>query len=213
MTLRALFFILFASVGLGACASSKSSDALDDQRPPVQDEEARRCGQSDEDADFAGLQRGSLIKLYAQDEADEDVPANWSYDMRHYLGYVTRVTELVGVDASGCPGVRVEADGGVFFWRVRDVERIEEGAEDDRCGQSEATANYMGLEPGDTVTIQDHRPWYEEQNWVSDMDEFVGSDAKIDELSGVDAAGCPGVTLDIDEGQYFWRVRDLKSAK
>lgn len=212
MTFRALFFFVIAGVGLGACASSKTSDALEDQHRSEENAEIRQCGQTDEEADFGDFTRGAIVRLHAQDE-DEEVPANWSPDMEHYVGKVTRVTEALGVDASGCPGVRVEADGGVFFWRIRDLQRVEDDADNDRCGQNEATANYLDFNEGDRVIIQNHRPWYDQENWVSEMDAFVGQKAIIESHSGVDAAGCPGVTLDIDDGQYFWRVRDLKSAR
>jgi len=36
------------------------------------------------------------------------------------VGSETAVTSLAGEDRDGSPGVRVEADGGYWFWRVRD---------------------------------------------------------------------------------------------
>ena len=47
---------------------------------------------------------------------------NWSPEQNRYVGASTRVIELVEeADRRGCYGVRVEADGGLFFWRVRNL--------------------------------------------------------------------------------------------
>lgn len=135
---------------------------------------------------------------------------NWSEDMDHYVDQVTRVTELVGVDNDGCPGVHVETDAGVFFWRVRDLEVVQATADDDRrCGQSELAPDYLGLTAGAAVTIGEGSAWFGQKNWVEPMQAFVGKQARVTQLSGVDKAGCPGVALDVDQGAYFWRVRDL----
>jgi len=47
--------------------------------------------------------------------------ANWSTDMGRWVGLATVITSFEGVDDSGCPVVRVAADGGQYFWRVRDA--------------------------------------------------------------------------------------------
>ncbi|MEK7753641.1 MAG: hypothetical protein AAB654_17085 [Acidobacteriota bacterium] len=49
---------------------------------------------------------------------------NWSPEMNQYVGREARVTTLDGKDQSGCDGARVDADGGRFFWRVRDLKRL-----------------------------------------------------------------------------------------
>ena len=41
------------------------------------------------------------------------------------------------------------------------------------------------------------------------MQPFVGQRARITQLVGVDDQGCPVVNIDADQGQYFWRVRDM----
>ena len=38
-----------------------------------------------------------------------------------FVGQRAMVTQLSGLDTSGCPGVRVNVDGGEFFWRIRDM--------------------------------------------------------------------------------------------
>ena len=48
---------------------------------------------------------------------------NWNPEQNRYVGMKTQVIELsADPDSAGCFGVRVAADGGVFFWRVRDLE-------------------------------------------------------------------------------------------
>lgn len=63
------------------------------------------------------LQVGSRVGL---GPVDRD---NWNPEQARHVGAQTRVVELVPEpDARGCYGVRVEADGAVFFWRVRNLE-------------------------------------------------------------------------------------------
>jgi hypothetical protein len=47
--------------------------------------------------------------------------ANWSAEMQPFVGQATRVLELAGLDEAGCSGIRVEADQGRYFWRLRDA--------------------------------------------------------------------------------------------
>lgn len=196
--------LLFAG-GLSACAKQSTTSS------PAASEAAQRmpstgCGQSDARADYGGIQRGSVVRLHPHSPWEDEV--NWSEDMGHYVDRVSRVTALAGVDAVGCPGVYVEADAGVFFWRARDLELLGQ-APDDRCGQNDLNADYAGIGLGVEVAIQKHRDWFGDLNWDAGMDEKVGQRALVTGFAGVDKAGCPGVTLDVDEGVYFWRVRDL----
>ncbi len=47
---------------------------------------------------------------------------NWNPDQNRFVGATTKVTELVSdTDVRGCYGVRVEIDGGIYFWRVRNL--------------------------------------------------------------------------------------------
>lgn len=211
MNLRPLIFLVVAAWIGTACGASQKQNAQDTSGERTQDPELLACDQTDEDAYFGDITRGALVRLHSP--LEDEVPVNWSPDMDYYRGQVTRVTEPLGVDSAGCPGVRVEADDGVFFWRIRDVERVETQSDDDRCGQSTLTPEYRGMQKGDRVVIQEHRPWYGQENWTSAMDAWIGETATIQELEGLDEDGCPGVLLDVDEGAYFWRVRDLKPAK
>lgn len=46
---------------------------------------------------------------------------NWAPDMQPFVGQRTTVTSLEGADTAGCTVIRVAADNGSHFWRVRDM--------------------------------------------------------------------------------------------
>jgi hypothetical protein len=46
---------------------------------------------------------------------------NWAPEMGNWVGQRTIVTSLDGIDEAGCPGVRVTADTGAYFWRIRNA--------------------------------------------------------------------------------------------
>jgi hypothetical protein len=77
------------------------------------------------------------------------------------------------------------------------------------CGMSAATADYGPIKVGTVVILGRHRPVNGDDNWAVDMGEYVGEEATVTRLSGVDLQGCPGVRVDIDDGRWFWRIRDL----
>ncbi len=47
--------------------------------------------------------------------------ANWADEMGRWVGSRTVVTSLEGLDEVGCPVVRVAADGGQYYWRIRNM--------------------------------------------------------------------------------------------
>mgnify|MGYP006288671385 FL=1 len=132
--------------------------------------------------------------------------------------------------------VKVPADSGALGATLRDVVADEFGVEpasvlvyDDAdvppreafvnlpadrvpppCGQTEGQADYRGLEVGATVRLRRHRSILGSDNWVADMNAYVGRTAEVRSLEGVDGAGCPIVKVDADGGAYYWRVRDLE---
>lgn len=88
------------------------------------------------------------------------------------------------------------------------------------CGMSRPF--YGPLRPGDTIVLGGHSPWSgpdgqggyvsADTNWASEMGAWIGQRATITSLDGVDTAGCPGVRVTADGGQYFWRIRDARPA-
>lgn len=187
----------------------------------AQREGAQPCDQEPETADYGALEVGSVVVPQRHRFVGGD--PNWDDRMARFLGRVARVTRLSGVDESGCPGVRLDVDGGRWFWRVRDLnvgagtpmrpprQRIRAELPQ-RCGYSETTATYGAVRTGSEVVLGRHRPIEGDDNWSQDMAAFVGRTARVVELAGVDEVGCPGVHVDADGRQWFWRVRDLRLA-
>ncbi len=50
-----------------------------------------------------------------------NLDTNWTQEMQPWVGQRTTVTALAGLDQSGCPGIRVAADNGQYFWRLRNT--------------------------------------------------------------------------------------------
>lgn len=173
------------------------------------------CGQSDGTAHWGPFSVGMRVKLGVH-RAVTGVK-NWNSSMDPFAGAHTRVTELAGVDDVGCLGVRVAVDGGEYFWRVRDMQilaneppRPPPSATSpvlERCGGDEP--EYGPVAVGTRVRLKRHRVYQGDDDWSSEMDAFVGQDAHVTALAGVDDVGCAGVRVDVDGGTWFWRMRDL----
>jgi hypothetical protein len=177
-----------------------------------------RCGMTDADADYGPLDLGSVVTLQRHRMVQGD--ENWDPQMERFLGRAAHVTRLSGVDVQGCPGIRVDVDGGGHFWRIRDV-GIGTGLQPlpeetvstfpQQCHQSDAAPLYGPATVGATVILGRHRAVDGETNWTEEMQPWVGRTAHILSLAGLDTSGCPGIRVDIDGQQWFWRVRDLRA--
>lgn len=62
---------------------------------------------------------------------------------------------------------------------------------------------------GDRVLLGRHRPVQGNDNWASDMTQYVGRETSVLGFENTDGEGCPVVRVAIDDGMYYWRVRDL----
>ncbi|MBK8171885.1 MAG: hypothetical protein IPK60_16260 [Sandaracinaceae bacterium] len=172
------------------------------------------CGQSDGTAQWGPFSVGMYVKLGVH-RAVSGVK-NWNESMDTFAGSHTRVTELAGVDDVGCLGVRVSIDGGEYFWRVRDMLMLPSAEvrpplaatsrELDLC---RGTPEYGPVLVGTTVRLKRHRAYGGDDDWTDEMSTFVGHEARVVALVGVDDVGCSGVRVDVDGGEWFWRVRDL----
>ncbi len=69
---------------------------------------------------------------------------------------------------------------------------------------------YSGFEVGDRVELGRHRLYGGEENWAKPMERYVGRNAIITEHLGLDASGGWIVRIDIDEGEWVWRTRDMQ---
>lgn len=75
------------------------------------------CGMSV--ASYGPITVGSAVTLGYHTPWSGD--ANWADEMARWVGARTYVTSLEGLDEVGCPVVRVQADGGQYFWRIRNM--------------------------------------------------------------------------------------------
>lgn len=77
------------------------------------------CNLTNETVQYGPITVGSSVVLGYHTPWAGD--ANWADDMSRWVNMRTYVTSLEGVDEVGCPVVRVQADGGSYFWRIRNM--------------------------------------------------------------------------------------------
>ena len=194
-------------------ALTTPSLALAQERPPEE------CGMTQENAQY-GVAPGTVVTLQRHRFVGGD--DNWDDGMTRWVGRSGRVTRLSGVDARGCPGVRVDVDGEQWFWRARDLgvgtgpqprptaRAVSASTVPQQCNQDEARPQYGPVVPGAEVVLGRHRMINGDDNWADEMQPFVGRRARVVDHAGLDGAGCPGVRVDVDGQQWFWRIRDLR---
>jgi hypothetical protein len=76
-----------------------------------------------------------------------------------------------------------------------------------------ADVAYDGFRLGDLVKISRHRPVGGDTNWSEQMAPFIGRNGRIASMAGQDGTGSWVVRLDVDEGSWVWRTRDLTLAQ
>ncbi len=174
---------------------------------------------TDATADYGELQIGSVVTLQRHRMVRGD--DNWDPRMERFLGRSGHVTRLSGVDERGCAGIRVDTDGGAYFWRVRDqgigtglqpLPAVFEGSEAFPQSCHQQVASYGAATIGASVVLGRHRAVDGDTNWAEEMSSYVGRRAHVASYGDLDTEGCPGVRVDIDGQQWFWRVRDLRPA-
>ena len=197
-------------------------------RPPIGfgggDSIPRHCGMAAGRESYGALRAGTAVVLGRHAIWGGD--ANWSAGMDRFVGSIATITSFDGIDAQGCPGVRVSVDGGQWFWRIRDMQLAGgQGypppppmppppppiAIPSWCGMTAGGETYGPITIGSWVILGAHSPWNGETNWAPEMMRWVGQRAQVTRLGGLDTVGCPGVYVAADGGQYFWRIRDLRS--
>ncbi len=136
---------------------------------------------------------------------------NWNDDMDRSVGRTTTVTEASGADPAGCPTVKVSADGGDYFWRIRDMQVRAPGAGLPQACESGDTV-FGPVEVGTRVVLGRHRAVDGDANWTSGMDTYVGRAGRVTALQDTDNANCAVVQVDTDNGDFYWRVRDMTLA-
>lgn len=79
----------------------------------------------------------------------------------------------------------------------------------------ERTQPYDGLQVGDIVVLGRHRdiPGHGD-NWAEEMQQYVGREATITEQAETEYdSGAYLVKVDVDNGTYVWRTRDLRKVR
>jgi len=147
---------------------------------------------------YGMIKVGSVVILGKHDDVNGG--ANWSDAMNAFVGKEATVTSLPGADSFGFLVVRVS--GNSYAWRVRNLalkNRGEQGS--------------YGYQVGDQVILGAHRFINDDNNWANSMGAYVGQTATITSLEGDDGSGCYVVHVDIDNGDWFWRVETMQPAK
>lgn len=81
------------------------------------------------------------------------------------------------------------------------------------CGQDGASASFGPIAVGTKVVLGRHTAVDGDINWNDQMEPYIGKPATVTELSSVDMVGCPVVKVDLDQGMWSWRIRDMLLAK
>jgi len=159
----------------------------------------------DIDEDYVeGVESYGLIKVGSKvilgKHDDVNGGDNWAEEMDAYVGKEAVVTELAGADTQGFLVVRVKGNG--YAWRVRNL-----------ALKGRGEAGSYGYQVGDMVVVGAHRYIDSDNNWADDMAAYVGQTATITTLEGTDASESYLVHLDIDDGDWYWRVETLSPAE
>lgn len=128
-----------------------------------------------------------------------------------------RVRDLTPSDASG-EAVSYRPGLGSDHGRPASMDAPEEAAVEERadarvpqaCGQTDETADYGPVDVGTEVVLGRHRAVDGEPNWTGEMEPFVGRAGRVLERVGVDEQGCPLIRVDVDDGNWYWRLRDAQ---
>lgn len=146
---------------------------------------------------YGNFQVGSAVILGKHDDVNGG--ANWVAGMDKFVGKTATITELVGADSWGFLVVKVT--GNTYSWRVRNL-----------ALKSHGEAGSYGFAVGDRVIIGAHRYIDDNNNWADEMMNYVGQEATITSLEGTDGANCYLVHVDIDDGDWYWRVENMTPA-
>ena len=159
---------------------------------------------------------GSLVilgKHRVLDPGDED-SAYWAPEMDDYVGSEAYITGHAGLCPWGEPTAMVDVDGGSYYWRLADMELLEEGTgtwEGDGEYQEDVGTDLSGMiTPGTKVVLGRHDERNGGDNWSAEMDGLVGSPATVEEILGPDPQGF--LVVSVRENDWSWRIRNLAAA-
>jgi transcription antitermination factor NusG len=94
----------------------------------------------------------------------------------------------------------VEAGGYGKWWSLDNLEKVEEFEE---------------FKVGDKVILGEHTSCCEQDNlnWSLDMNDYIGKVATITGFASSSLDRTPTAYVDIDNGEFIWRIRDMRKAK
>jgi hypothetical protein len=142
-----------------------------------------------------------------------DFNIKWGQAPSHLVEDLVRIastTTDVPVGRFAREHIFVAADTDVFV--NLPIETIGVGQISTSCGQEATTATWGPIAVGTKVVLGEHTPVNGDANWNPAMAGHVGNVATVTALSDVDASGCPVVHVDVDNGSWSWRIRDLRLA-
>jgi hypothetical protein len=68
---------------------------------------------------------------------------------------------------------------------------------------------YGPIDIGVQVILGRHDSINGSDNWNETMEQYVDQLAIVTALDGTDGSGCPTVYVDIDNGNWVWRIRNM----
>lgn len=157
--------------------------------------------------DYEKVVRGDMGWYYSMDEGDPPILVVWDRD----------VDANPWVEALPEDFPRI-LSGRVYFVYPSTVE-VASGAEmadfEALARSWRETASPQTLFPaGSRVILGEHAAALKDdpdsKNWDPGMAEYVGSEAVVTDHQGSDAWDRPVVTVDVDGGEYSWRVENLE---
>ena len=120
-------------------------------------------------------------------------------------GVLTGLLPTAGDALLSLRGPTVQASGPYTLT----VEPIAAAPGPQACNSSGEPGAYLPVRQGSLVLLGRQRPVNGSDGWNAGMTPYVGRQARVTALVGADNSGCPVVQVDVDQGQYWWRVRDL----
>jgi hypothetical protein len=156
--------------------------------------------------DYEKVKKGDLGRFFSYAEGDLPFLIVWDRDLD-----ATPSEEYLGAEFPRILSYRV------YFVEARILEIVGEAAVADFSHEALefAKAKIEEFGPGATVRLGRHlavSAGEGSENWNPEMEQYVGHEAKIASLEGLDEQGRPIARVDIDDGDWFWRIENMTLA-
>jgi len=149
---------------------------------------------------------GSFVRISKHREVNGK--RNWSNEMDKFIDKIGVVVNKCGKDNQDCALAKLAVDGAIvsdYVFRIRDLKLVPSPHLDESLEGPE------NLQKGSLVVINRHRPVKGGENWVKDMDRYVGRVGRVTDFIGHDKSGCRMCTISVDDEvvKHAFRARDL----